>query len=120
MASHDEAYDRVLIFAPIGRDGSATTEVLRRAGLRSMACASLAELLSQIKAGAAAIFVAEEGFFGKDLTGLFDYVSEQPAWSDLPFIILTSQQEQPNTTGWRKSSSAASATFPSLNVPYSR
>ena len=67
-----------------------------------MACASLAELLSQIKAGAAAIFVAEEGFFGKDLTELFDYVSEQPAWSDLPFIILTSQQEQPYATGWRK------------------
>ena len=67
-----------------------------------MACASLAELLSQIKAGAAAIFVAEEGFFGKDLTELFDYVSQQPAWSDLPFIILTSRQEQPNATGWRK------------------
>jgi signal transduction histidine kinase len=102
MECADNANWRVLVFAPIGRDGPASAELLRRAGLRSVACGSLAELLSQIKTGAAAVFVAEEGLFGKDLAGLFGWVSGQPAWSDLPFIVLTSQQEQLGVGGWRK------------------
>ena len=93
---------RVLVFAPIGRDGPASAELLRRAGLRSLACGSLGDLIAQIKIGASAVFIAEEGLFGKDLADLFSWVSEQPAWSDLPFIILTSQQEQPGVTSWRR------------------
>jgi len=93
---------RVLVFAPIGRDGPASAELLRRAGLRSLACGSLGDLIAQIKIGASAVFIAEEGLFGKDLADLFSWVAEQPAWSDLPFVILTSQQEQPGVARWRK------------------
>ena len=70
--------------------------------MHSVACEGLADLLAQIKTGASAVFIAEEGLFGKDLADLFSWVSEQPAWSDLPFIILTSQQEQPGVTSWRR------------------
>ena len=102
MEHADAASGRVLVFAPVGRDGPASAELLRRAGMHSVACEGLADLLAQIKTGASAVFIAEEGLFGKDLADLFSWVSEQPAWSDLPFIILTSQQEQPGVTSWRR------------------
>jgi signal transduction histidine kinase/CheY-like chemotaxis protein len=93
---------RVLIFAPIGRDGPASAELCRRVGLRAEICLTLAQLLEGIEAGAVAVLIAEEGLFGKDLLPLFACVEGQPAWSDLPFVILTSRQEQPAVTAWRQ------------------
>jgi signal transduction histidine kinase/CheY-like chemotaxis protein len=95
-------HDRVLVYAPVGRDGPAIVDVLSRAGVLAHACADPAGLIDEIKQGAAAAFVAEEGLFGRDLTALSHWVASQPAWSDLPFIVLTSRQEQPLVTAWRQ------------------
>lgn len=93
--------ERVVIFAPIGRDASACVTHLQRAGIKAQPCANLDELLRELKTGAAAAFVAEEGLFGNDLAPLFDWAAGQPAWSDLPFLVLTGRQEQPAITDWR-------------------
>ena len=93
---------RVLIFAPIGRDGAASADLLRRAGVDAAICPDLADLVRSIEDGAAAVFLAEEGLFGKDTGALTDWVDRQPAWSDLPFIVLTSHQDQPAVVGWRR------------------
>jgi signal transduction histidine kinase/CheY-like chemotaxis protein len=92
----------VLIHAPTGRDATATAEVLARVGIQSKVCADLATLLANADAGAAAIFIAEEALFGQDLTALSAWVRRQPAWSDLPFVVLTSRQNQPAVIAWRK------------------
>ncbi len=97
--NHDS---RVLIFAPIGRDGPASADLLRRAGIIAEVCDELADLISAIESGAATVFIAEEGLFGKDTRSLTDWVEGQPAWSDLPFIVLTSHQEQPAVMAWRQ------------------
>jgi signal transduction histidine kinase/CheY-like chemotaxis protein len=102
MAPADGDSNRILIFAPIGRDGPASAELLRRAGLSAGICPDLSGLVAGIEAGAAAVFVAEEGLFGKDLSGLCAWVENQPAWSDLPFIVLTSRNEQPAVAAWRQ------------------
>ena len=83
---------RVLVFAPIGRDGPASAELLRSAKLETIVCPDLDALVSEIEAGAGAVFLAEEGVFGKDLSQLTRWVDRQPAWSDLPFIVLTSHR----------------------------
>jgi signal transduction histidine kinase/CheY-like chemotaxis protein len=93
---------RVLVFAPIGRDGAASADVLRRAGLRPEICASYDEVVENVESGAAAVFIAEEGLFGQDIGRLTTLVDKQPAWSDLPFIILTSKQEQTLVSAWRQ------------------
>jgi signal transduction histidine kinase/ActR/RegA family two-component response regulator len=98
---------RVLVFAPIGRDGAASAEILRRAGTNVSICSDLTELVDQIKAGAGAVFVAEEGLFGKASTQLIDWIERQPAWSDLQFIILTSHNEESRVLAWRKQLTAA-------------
>jgi signal transduction histidine kinase/ActR/RegA family two-component response regulator len=93
---------RVLIFAPIGRDGPAAADLLRSANLEAVVCPDLATLIEELPAGAGAVFLAEEGLFGKATTPLAHWVNCQPAWSDLPFIVLTSHQEQPAVAAWRR------------------
>jgi signal transduction histidine kinase/CheY-like chemotaxis protein len=93
---------RVLIFAPIGRDGPAAADLLRSAGLETVVCPDLATLIKETATGAGAVFMAEEGLFGKDPAPLTQWIDRQPAWSDLPFIVLTSHQEQPAVVAWRR------------------
>jgi signal transduction histidine kinase len=98
----DQDSTHVLVFAPIGRDGPASADLLRRIDLSAELCTGLADLIGKIKAGAAAVFVAEEGLFGKDISSLTDWVDQQPPWSDLPFVVLTSQQAHPAVAAWRQ------------------
>jgi signal transduction histidine kinase/ActR/RegA family two-component response regulator len=93
---------RILIFAPIGRDGPASAELLESATLKTLICPDLRVLISEIGAGAAAVLLAEEGLFGKDTAPLAQRVDGQPAWSDLPFVVLTSHQDQPAVVAWRR------------------
>src|SRR5690349_17116787 len=93
---------RVLIFAPIGRDGAASAELFRSANLEAIICRSLPELVSEMTAGVGAVFLAEEGLFGKDTVPLAQWIASQPPWSDLPFVVLTSHREQPAVVAWRR------------------
>ena len=102
-----ELDQRVLVFAPIGRDGPASAELLRSTKLTTRVCASLAELVDELSAGVGAVVVAEEGLFAKDTAGLTQWVARQAAWSDLPFIVLTSHREQPAVAAWRRNLVAA-------------
>lgn len=92
----------VLVFAPLGRDGRAIVRLLHNAGMETVLCRDLAALVEGIAMGAGAVFLAEEGLFGKDITQLARWSRTQPAWSDLPFIVLTSHQDQPAVTAWRR------------------
>ena len=60
MTPADRQSSRVLILAPIGRDGPATAEILKRVDLQAAICPDLAGLCREVLAGAAAVFVAEE------------------------------------------------------------
>lgn len=93
---------RVLVFAPVGRDSAASIELLRRSNISAESANSLDNLTREIARGAGAVFVAEEGLFGEAGEALFDWVAKQPAWSELPFIVLTSHQERPAVTAWRR------------------
>lgn len=99
--STDRDY-RVLTFAPIGRDGPASAELFRSSGMDATNCRSLHELVSEMTVGAGAVFLAEEGLFGRDTAPLALWIANQPAWSDLPFVVLTSHQEQPAVVAWRR------------------
>ena len=95
--------NRVLIFAPIGRDGPASAELFRGASLEAINCRGLPELVAEMAAGVGAVFLAEEGLFGKDTAPLAQWIASQPPWSDLPFVVLTSHREQPAVVAWRRS-----------------
>jgi signal transduction histidine kinase/CheY-like chemotaxis protein len=98
----DPFADRILVLAPVGRDGPASAELLAKAGLRALVCAAFGALMEALPLGAAALFVAEEALFGRDLQPLQDWLAAQPPWSDLPIIILTSHRQDPRVAAWRQ------------------
>jgi signal transduction histidine kinase len=87
--------ERILVLAPTGRDGSAACALLHDAGLEAISCSGIDELQSALETGAGASVVAEEAFLGTDLIPLFEWVNNQPPWSDFPFIILTTRRDDP-------------------------
>ena len=93
---------RVLVYAPIGRDGPATADLLRRADMVPEVCEDYESFLEQVETWPDAVFVAEEGLFGKPLDRLAALVAAQEVWSDLPFVVLTSRHDQPRVNAWRQ------------------
>jgi signal transduction histidine kinase/CheY-like chemotaxis protein len=97
----------VVVYAPIGRDGPASAELLSRSGMDAVVCHSVDEVLQRAETDADAVFIAEEGLFGHDLEALAAWVDQQPAWSDFPFVVLTSKHQQPAVAAWRQRMVAA-------------
>lgn len=99
----------MVVYAPIGRDGPASAELLSRSGMDAVVCHSVDEVLrrAETDADADAVFIAEEGLFGQDLQALSAWVDRQPAWSDFPFVVLTSKHQQPAVAAWRQRMVAA-------------
>lgn len=80
-----------LILAPFGRDALLLTAMLAEVGIASHSVDTIGELLSQIGLDAGFVVLSEEAIRGVDLSGLRKSLDAQPEWSDLPFILLTSQ-----------------------------
>ncbi len=97
----------VVVFAPIGRDGPTTADLLRRSGMNAEVCHSIAEVLERAERDTDAVFIAEEALFGQDLQALGAWVDRQPTWSDFPFVVLTSKHRQPAVIAWRQRMVAA-------------
>jgi DNA-binding response OmpR family regulator len=84
----------VLILAPTGRDAMLAADALAQSGIASQICGSLVDLRGQIGEGAAAVLLAEEALSAAQLPELLKALRAQPAWSDLPLLILTSATHQ--------------------------
>lgn len=81
---------RVLILAPTGRDAALAGEALTQAGLRIAVCADISVLCREMQTDAASALIANEALVPIALTQLSEALAQQPPWSDLPLIILTS------------------------------
>jgi signal transduction histidine kinase/ActR/RegA family two-component response regulator len=86
----ETAERRLLVFAPVGKDGVLIESVLRADGVGCHRCTDLADLVRELERGAGALMVAEEAFAEHD-SRLVEVISRQPPWSDLPVLMLTRQ-----------------------------
>jgi len=98
---------RVLVFAPIGRDAAASADILQQAGINVDICADLSQLGPELEAGVGAVFIAEEGLFGGNDDKLLGWIKNQPIWSDLPFVVLTSHVDETRVAVWRQQLAAS-------------
>src|SRR6266550_1824520 len=82
-------YDRrVLLFAPIGRDGALTQNLLRRAGIEGFVCGSVDHLIGEFVKGAGVIILTEEALDDRSFAHLPAALARQPPWSDIPVILF--------------------------------
>jgi signal transduction histidine kinase len=93
---------RVLVLAPIGRDASAAADLLSRGGVSTEVCRDLACLMEHLEPQVAAVLLTEEAVYRKDTSALATWVRQQPAWSDMPFVVLTSHLTHPDVLSWRR------------------
>src|SRR5450830_12778 len=84
--------ERILIFAPHGRDADVISQTLNKAALNCQVCVDYSSLLEQLGRGAAAALITEEALADADFTQLHRWVEHQESWSDFPFVILSTRQ----------------------------
>nr|WP_222935639.1 ATP-binding protein [Pseudomonas marginalis] len=73
----------------MGRDGSLALMMLKEAGYTGMVASSLPVLCEAVEQGAGMLIIAAEALRGADLEPLLEYLHQQPAWSDLPIVLMT-------------------------------
>ncbi|MFN4283686.1 MAG: ATP-binding protein [Alphaproteobacteria bacterium] len=78
-----------LVLAPNGRDGAVAQALLKEIGIVAANCRDLADLQRQLSADVWFVVLTEEATRAADLRFLASWIAGQPAWSDLPFILLT-------------------------------
>lgn len=81
--------ERILVLALTARDASLSQAVLKSVGITSSAVLSAGELCEELAAGAGAILLPEEAVEMDDAGLLFRYLAKQPAWSDVPILVMT-------------------------------
>jgi signal transduction histidine kinase len=79
----------VLILTPTGRDAAVAMAWLHAAGIRTHRCRDVAELCAAMDTAAAAL-LADEALPAQALDVLRPALQRQPAWSDVPVLLLTS------------------------------
>jgi signal transduction histidine kinase len=80
---------RVLVLAPSGKDAALVESALQRGAIVVQRCASSAELLQHAHDGVGAVVLAEEAVaLPSALLDLQALIDLQPAWSDLPVVLL--------------------------------
>ena len=78
-----------LILAPRGRDSAVAVSLIEQAGIACRACSHLAELLGALGDDTAFVLMTEDAIHTADLRPLARWLARQPAWSDLPFVLVT-------------------------------
>ncbi|MGX4726398.1 response regulator [Pseudomonas corrugata] len=81
--------ERALILAPLGRDSQIAMMILNEAGFTGLICRHLGQLCEELEHGAGLLVISSEALVGPDLEALFLQIEQQPAWSDLPIVLLT-------------------------------
>jgi len=84
----------VVVLAPTGQDGRIAMNVLTRAGLDPRICADMSavcDLIEHQEIGV--LMLAEEALAPSERDKLFKSLDDQPAWSDVPIVILTGEDE---------------------------
>ncbi|VVN66757.1 Sensor histidine kinase RcsC [Pseudomonas fluorescens] len=81
--------ERAIILAPLGRDSQIAMMLLKEAGFDGVICADLPHLCRELEQGAGLLLISSEALLGSDLEPLLGLIDQQPAWSDLPIVLLT-------------------------------
>lgn len=91
MPAGGDSSHRTLIFAPLGRDGDLLARAATERGLVALKMATADEFVQAFQEGCGAALLTEEALYEDRLGRLRAAVGEQPTWSEVPFVVLTSR-----------------------------
>jgi signal transduction histidine kinase/CheY-like chemotaxis protein len=80
--------ERILIFAPVGKDAPLTLDVLRRADLPGSVCQTASDLCNELMRGGSVVLLTEEALEDRGAGELMECLRTQPAWSDIPILLF--------------------------------
>ncbi len=80
----------VLVLAPTFNDSKVAVDVLENVGLSARACKNVTELCANLNDECGAVIVSEEGIDISEIDEFLECLKQQPAWSDIPILLLTS------------------------------
>ena len=86
----DVGQNPILVCAPFGRDGETIVGLLRSAGYDAQVFGDLDRLVGALDQSTGAVLATEEGVAAS--TVLAAALADQPPWSDVPVLILTSRR----------------------------
>jgi PAS domain S-box-containing protein len=89
MNGSDHYSERALILSPTGRDHAIAEKLLKDAQFPAYVCSDLTVLCRELFIGAGVAIIADEAIASVDLRPLIDFLGHQPAWSDLPIVLMT-------------------------------
>jgi signal transduction histidine kinase/CheY-like chemotaxis protein len=81
---------RVLVYAPSERESAATCDLLSREHIDCRRCLSIADTCVELKSSVGALILTEEALDDPALPQLASALKQQPAWSDVPVLLITS------------------------------
>jgi two-component system, sensor histidine kinase len=101
MTVHDAGSgdERVLLVPPTRRDGEVTQNLLQRAALDGRVCADLMGLAAEVRAGVGVVMLTDISLFDPAMAVVQAALAEQPAWSDVPVVVLLTRDRQYSATG---------------------
>lgn len=80
----------ILILAPTGQDASLIAQALSREEIECEIFSGVKELCEKARAFAGALLISEEALTPSAVSLLNEVLINQPPWSDLPLIVMTS------------------------------
>jgi PAS domain S-box-containing protein len=86
----DRPQERILVIAPTGQDAQAIVRLLEEHGHHTEVCEGPNEACRLMVSGAALLLLAEEALELPQASELLEQLRNQPPWSELPLIVLTS------------------------------
>jgi PAS domain S-box-containing protein len=98
VVEHAEEY-RVLLLPATRRDAEVTTALLKREKLDSVSCRDACALARELDGGVGAILMTDEALVDPGIAQVLDALGHQPAWSDVPAIVLCGHDRLPKLAG---------------------
>jgi len=94
MAAEENSGERVLIVTPTRRDAEVTCQLLANARIDCVPCAGLEDLAREIRVGVGAIVLTDATLAVPGAEALLSALASQPAWSDVPTVLLTGDRQR--------------------------
>lgn len=110
--------ERVLILAPTAYDAPLAADVLHQERIGSQVATSLGALCELMTEGAGVLLIAEEALANSAVESFIAQLNRQPAWSDIPVIVMTAGDEYSPETQYLLDLFSATGNISLLERPF--